>query len=451
MYLQEILEVGIGLVFMWLVLSIAAMSVQEWIGNIFKWRANTLETTIGQMLGSPNLTQQLYAHPLISSLYPAAKKPGKKPRHPSYIPANKFALALFDILIKIGVEASPIQNLTTQINARLASLNNPNLQKLAQDDWTGVVETAKQINASTAGSGSLDSLKMKIQEYAGKYPEVQDVVEMNMPQLDNYYNQFVNEKQNTASAGAVQQQGMSSLRLGIAAVESESAKLKESLSAVLRSMETYVAHPEQSLGTARIGVENWFNDCMDRLTGTYKRKTQIVALLIGFVLAVVLNVDSVYIATSLWREPTLRQAIIAEAQTSSQQNLQAGSTTAAATTSASASPQTIPQLQAQLQALNIPFGWSTAPVKNAGKPCSIIPFVHNTLWGISSKDSQGNATCKQISNVPYDLGGWLTKLLGFAITAAATAQGAPFWFDILSKFINVRSSGTNPDEKQAVG
>jgi hypothetical protein len=34
--------------------------------------------------------------------------------------------------------------------------------------------------------------------------------------------------------------------------------------------------------------------------------------------------------------------------------------------------------------------------------------------------------------------------MGCVITAAAAAQGAPFWFDILAKLVNVRSSGMRP-------
>ena len=80
-------------------------------------------------------------------------------------------------------------------------------------------------------------------------------------------------------------------------------------------------------------------------------------------------------------------------------------------------------------------------------------------------DSQGNPSrimgvhmgqvCVPIVNAlplnPDNLTGWLTKLLGLVITGAAAAQGAPFWFDILKKFVNVRGTGTNPSEKTAVG
>ena len=68
MYLQEILEVAIGLVFMWLIISVAAMSVQEWIADLLEWRANDLEGAIRKMLASPELAKEFYNHQIIRGL-----------------------------------------------------------------------------------------------------------------------------------------------------------------------------------------------------------------------------------------------------------------------------------------------------------------------------------------------------------------------------------------------
>ena len=68
MYLQEIFEVVIGLIFVWMVLSTATMQVQEWIANLLKWRSGDLEKTIGHMLIDGDLTKLFYGHPLIQSL-----------------------------------------------------------------------------------------------------------------------------------------------------------------------------------------------------------------------------------------------------------------------------------------------------------------------------------------------------------------------------------------------
>jgi hypothetical protein len=43
--------------------------------------------------------------------------------------------------------------------------------------------------------------------------------------------------------------------------------------------------------------------------------------------------------------------------------------------------------------------------------------------------------------------GWVFyKIFGLMISVLAVSLGAPFWFDTLSKFVNVRSAGTPPGE-----
>lgn len=103
MYLDAILEVVIGLVFSWLVLSIATMQVQEWISSWFRWRAQSLEESIHRMLQDEKLVEQFYNHSMIASL----SQPGHKP---SYIPADRFAQTLYDILFvkSAEVEKRPI-------------------------------------------------------------------------------------------------------------------------------------------------------------------------------------------------------------------------------------------------------------------------------------------------------------------------------------------------------
>ena len=49
---------------------------------------------------------------------------------------------------------------------------------------------------------------------------------------------------------------------------------------------------------------------------------------------------------------------------------------------------------------------------------------------------------------PFGSGGWMTwlatRVLGAILTAFAVSLGAPFWFDVLGKIVNVRSTGKAP-------
>jgi hypothetical protein len=104
-----------------------------------------------------------------------------------------------------------------------------------------------------------------------------------------------------------------------------------------------------------------------------------------------------------------------------------------------------------LQALKIPFGWSFAAFDTSGRTCSLAPVQAGQIWGIPSQDSSAKPVCLRFSNLPPDLISWLEKIMGLLMTGLAATQGAPFWFDILGKLVNVRGTGANPTEKQPVG
>jgi hypothetical protein len=444
MYLQEILEVGIGLVFVWLVLSVATMSLKEWLGNALNLRAKEMEKVIAQMLNSNDLTRQFYAHPLIADLYQQPGTPGKKTRLPSYIPSNKFGAAIFSLVVQAGTDNSPVWKMTDEINKSLASIESPEQQKLAKADWSAILETAINLSASGLGATALDSLKLQVQVYGEKYPEVKPSLVTLVPLLDAYYGQFIQEQRTAVASGADTGLTMRQFRLGLLALQKINPRLAGSVSAIIRQADSSVLRTDQIVATTRLNLESWFNDAMDRLSGTYKRNAQITAFIIGVILALLLNVDSINVATSLWREPTLRQAIIAQAQNYTPPAATKGTTTTTPL-------QNIPALETQLQALNIPFGWTFAAFNTGGRTCSLLPVQAGQVWGIPSQDSSARPVCLRFSNLPPDLIAWLVKILGLLMTGAAAAQGAPFWFDILGKLVNVRGTGANPSEQQPVG
>jgi hypothetical protein len=55
---------------------------------------------------------------------------------------------------------------------------------------------------------------------------------------------------------------------------------------------------------------------------------------------------------------------------------------------------------------------------------------------------KGNYPGKSFDRDPL---AWLVKLLGWFITAMAASLGAPFWFDMVNKFINLRGTGKKPN------
>jgi hypothetical protein len=165
---------------------------------------------------------------------------------------------------------------------------------------------------------------------------------------------------------------------------------------------TSLLHSAQGDAVAfRRNVEEWYDDHMERVSGWYKRRIQRVLWILAFVVAFTLNADTLQIAKRLWVEPSVRAALVSQAQSTTEQD--------ATTTDPTA----------KLQALPVPLGWHLATSRDDPQG---FPFYEkpSMLWAL------------------------LAKLIGLSLTAVAITFGAPFWFDLLGKFARLRNSGVPP-------
>lgn len=528
--LEAIFEVAIGLIFMWLVLSIATMSIQEWIATYLRWRANDLEKAIREMLGDPTWANRLYTHPIVQGL---SKETGAKP---SYIPANKFALALYDVVMITGTDGSVIQKTLCQIKSELDKAPNDwfslvkyiywrwgnsigalfygvfNLfvkdenkfrtdeQKLTEfirmgndaalsqekmreflkklldmlalairkeRNWKyyGLTslfneafnqarrlikiiyqnkEIAKSLEFLELPKYSAQEANEKIDELS--WTEVKDYLEKllsNEQTLEflvnalNYFQDNIDFKQsveNLKQSDPGLYQALSALHADIIGVLNNSS-VTSSARAYFVQAASRIENVDQNLAAARLGMETWFNETMDRLSGWYKRKAVFLAFVIGLVLAVIMNVDSITMAQHLWREPAVRQALAANAGTWLQDNPEVK------IPEGGASPQkAIDIFNQEFSALNVPIGWTSKPYEVS--TCQPFP-EDGTGFGL---EWFNNLCLTPI--MPDKAANLGLKLFGLVLSAAAATQGAPFWFDILKKLVNVRGTGSNPTEEK---
>jgi hypothetical protein len=177
---------------------------------------------------------------------------------------------------------------------------------------------------------------------------------------------------------------------------------------------------KNDVGEFQKNLEQWYNDAMDRVSGWYKRYTQTTLIVIGLILAVFFNVNSVKVARTLWLDRDARQALVNAAGSYAKDHSEQNSKTAS-------TPEELKkQLQQNVGAFNdvttsalLPVGWKhTVP----------------EYWQIFNADRTDG-----ILRVLVFLAGWL-------ITAFAISFGAPFWFDTLNRFMVVRST-VKPQEK----
>ena len=101
MNINAIIQVAIGIMFIWIALAMVTSQTQEWIASLFKTRAKMLEDAIGNLFSNDkDLKEKFYNHPLIRGLHT-----NRGNRKPGGIPEDKFALVLFDMIMSEGQDA----------------------------------------------------------------------------------------------------------------------------------------------------------------------------------------------------------------------------------------------------------------------------------------------------------------------------------------------------------
>ena len=455
MNLGAMVEVAIGLIFVWIVLSLTIIQFQEWINARMDKRARDMEDAIHEMLANPNLKAQFYDHPVIRGLtskkrkepspipawlyrYPILRGFTKEIRKlPSYIPSQQFALALFDITITAGTESSLIQQGLLKIRDDLQKERKISPRQAVIEELNLLIEFARSAAATEAGTAftkrTLAALKKKAEEFALKYPDLRPVIDAALEEAARRKDEIDDLLKNKdAPRGS---DAFTNLKRGIAALSVISPEVNQTLNALLLNLEDYIGEKESKLAKARENVEKWFNDSMDRVSGVFKRYSQWMALLLGFVIALILNVDSIDLTLYLWREPTVRQVLAQNAASFElpQDQMEANP------------EQALRNFREQFTGLSLPIGWGITRTPGSAfldDNCRLFPGTDQT-FGVPVI---GTPFCF-VPPQSTSQNNLAVKLAGIFITALAARQGAPFWFDILKRLVNIRSTGANPAEK----
>jgi hypothetical protein len=183
-------------------------------------------------------------------------------------------------------------------------------------------------------------------------------------------------------------------------------------------------------------LENWYNDSMTRISGWYKRKSHAYLWIFGILLCLALNADSISLSKSFWNDQMLRDAMVAAA-TDYVKNPPKDRATPEDTDIKGA----LARLDEVRQKLpNVPLGW--CHVENTAA-------TTGTCWPDLAHPTQPSYNVPLSVNDPRRVVGdlsswWFWKALGVVLTALAISQGAPFWFDLLQKAVNLRLAGEPP-------
>lgn len=215
---------------------------------------------------------------------------------------------------------------------------------------------------------------------------------------------------------------------------------------------------------ARMFLENWYNATMDRVSGWYRLETQTLIFWLALVTCVILNVNTVVIAQSLYLSPSLRKAVEASSETYYKEKASAHSDASQLMPDSGKNP---------LSALDLPLGWNDTTIDTMNhlfRFCDSpgdatytpgncrtteIPVTPMPDWSKGSLTHNLSQSWRNISertvnlyrgtpslgdNALFNVLPLISLIAGWLMTAFAVTLGAPFWFDILARLMTVRST-----------
>ena len=182
---------------------------------------------------------------------------------------------------------------------------------------------------------------------------------------------------------------------------------------------------KEDIAAFRKLIENHYDAVMDRASGWYKRYAQKTALFISAALVVIANVDTISITSSLSSNPNVKAKMVEIAQR---------------------------QLDAAKEAAIKPDG----PAANTGSTTGTDPVKEANDRSEKAAETLAKANA-DLSSAGIKLGwkafpagcsDWVSKIIGLLISILAISLGAPFWFDMLSRVMQVRAAGVSPRDKK---
>jgi hypothetical protein len=461
MFNSSVLDVAIGLVFVYLVLGLMCTTVNEWLAQLFKTRAATLREGIRRLLHAPPDGTYLI-RPVDINVAALARR-FQKPDDKLTQAVGPFSAALQSALAQFGKappDAEPSGSLASAMADQLnAVLDQTGLDKKI-DDSNVTPETRAEIAKPLRGN---DLLRVNRALLSEAYPDVITSLSDSVyshPLIKSLarpgeHPAYVPSKTFAVTLMDILAKGQSIS----GTAEQRIAQIKASIenlpdSDVKKSLHALLMNGSDSVEQVQEKLEGWFDASMDRVSGWYKNRVQVWTVVIASVVTILINADTIQIAQKLMINPALRDKIVQEAK-----NEHASNTDASA-------PTLTEQQKADLSGLT---GWTSEfRLFHHLDACADLSLRGSQLTEADCR-SESDDKIKTNPNPKFVAAWnsdsfpgtrllsmiaipWLwtvvpTHIVGWILTAIAASLGAPFWFDTLNKFMNVRAAGTSPTEK----
>jgi hypothetical protein len=472
-----VLDVAIGLVFIYLLYSLLATTINEFVAMIFAYRHRMLEKAIEQMLDGKNYSYYWWDKIANGFLWMFQMKKQKntsthiqkilqKDDNPNPLPVDKK-----DFFRPCYINTNrPEQEQKVYIKRRklnkkaslfAANITNHPLYR-RKSEQSILYKKPAYLSASAFSDILFDVLSSRRSEINAT------------PVMMNDIKTFVsNQLQNNP--------GLKSI------------------------LNMYIEQANGDVQKFKLLLEDWFDDTMDRVSGWYKRQATKVLFVIGLVLAFAFNVSTIEIVDKLSVNKDLRETMAKSAsayvENANKKQSASGTSTKGNQTSTDTAFANVQQQINNIQKLykdtvakiNMMMGLGWEDFGHASKYAPLVAerrikdsvFISNYISNNVKPNNTGHKillykkgklfdsltiapdprnakeSLSFFLNSRYKVQGeasiWekigyvlthvsMRDIIGFLITALAITLGAPFWFDLLNKFVNIRAGGNKPSE-----
>ncbi|NVO11514.1 MAG: hypothetical protein HXX16_16245 [Bacteroidales bacterium] len=207
----------------------------------------------------------------------------------------------------------------------------------------------------------------------------------------------------------------------------------------------FLNESENNLEKFKKSLETWFNDTMDRVGGWYKRRITLITFLVGFAIATIFNVDTFQIATSLSKDPKLREQYLQMAGNMIKDStLMTSAYDKGLADRLKADTVLVKKFASNTKALNDFIADSVG--KEVLKGQKILMDRMDSLEAYT-QETQDVLTAKRVKGKGFIFNSW-KNLWGCLVTSIAISLGAPFWFDLLSRLMKLRGGVAKSEEKK---
>jgi hypothetical protein len=458
---SSVLDVAIGLVFVYLMLGLMCTTVNEWLAQLFNTRAATLKEGIRRLLHAPpDGTYQI------------------RPEDINVIVlAKRFSNANDKLTQAVGPFDGALQTSLDQFKTALATSSN------AQPPGDLAALMAAKLNLVLNQPGldqKIDTSKVtpETKADAAKQPKGNDLLRVNRSLLSEAYRDEITSLSDAfynhplikslsrpgEHPAYVPSQTFTRTLLDVLAkgqpllgtAEQRAVQIKAAIdnlpnSDTKKSLQTILMNGADSVDKVEEQIEGWFSDSMDRVSGWYKNKVQIATAIVASLITIFINADTIQIAQKLMLNPAVRDKIVEEAKAANNRNADERATLTV-------------QQKADLSGLT---GWTgefrifhhleacgdqnlrgTNLNESACRSQSDEQAKSNSkFFAVWNNDAFPGASLFSTLAFPWLWTVVPDHLVGWILTAIAASLGAPFWFDLLNRFMNIRAAGTAPNEK----